>query len=172
MRSERLRYRRLAPADLDAFDGLVQDEHVRRYMMDGLVLPREWSAEQIRESEALFAQHGVGLWLAYDAHTDALAGFCGFKQFPGEPAPQLVYALRERFTGRGLATEMARAVIAYARAHAGFADIVTDADAVNAASLRVLAKLGFQRVGIRPGAFGDVILLRLPAGRAAGASTR
>jgi RimJ/RimL family protein N-acetyltransferase len=60
---------------------------------------------------------------------------------------------------------MARAAIAHARTQPGFDEIVADADEVNAATLRVLEKLGFERVGVRPGAFGSVLLLRLPVGR-------
>jgi RimJ/RimL family protein N-acetyltransferase len=82
MLSERLHYHPVEPANLDAFHGLVQDKHVRRYMLDGNVFPREWSAERIRESQALFERRGVGTWLAYDRCTNELVGFCGF------PAPQ------------------------------------------------------------------------------------
>lgn len=51
MLSERLRYHPVEPANLDAFHRLVQDEHVRRYMMDGNAFSPEWSAERIRESQ-------------------------------------------------------------------------------------------------------------------------
>jgi RimJ/RimL family protein N-acetyltransferase len=163
MYSERLRYHPTEPANLDAFHRLVQDEHVRRYMMDGNVFPREWSAERIRQSQALFERRGVGTWLAYDKNTNDLVGFCGFENLPGRPDPQLMYAMFERFTGRGLATEMARASIAQARTQPGFAEIVADVDEVNAASVRVLEKLGFERIAVHQGAFGNLILLRLAA---------
>jgi RimJ/RimL family protein N-acetyltransferase len=162
VRSERLTYRPVSLADLDAFHGLVEDEHIRRYLMDGNVLPREWSAAQIRLSQTLFDRLGVGLWLAHETETDELVGFCGFLVLPEVHArPELVYAMRERFTGRGFATEMARASIAEARAHPAFGEIVASVDEVNAASVRVLEKLGFERAGRRPGAFGDMLLLRL-----------
>jgi RimJ/RimL family protein N-acetyltransferase len=163
LRSERLRYHPAEPENLDAFHRLVQDDHVRRCMMDGNVFPREWSAERIRQSQALFARRGVGTWRVHDKRTDELVGFCGFENAPGGPDPQLVYAMFERFTGRGFATEMARAALAQARTRPGFAEIVADVDEVNAASLRVLEKLGFERVGVRQGAFGNLLLLRLPA---------
>ena len=75
--SERLRYRPVEPADLDAFHRLVQDEHVR------------------------------------------------------------------------LATEMGRASIVQAGTQLGFAEIEADVDEVNAASVRVLEKLGFERLAAR-----------------------
>jgi len=162
--STRLRYEPLTLDRLDQFHSLVQDEHVRRYLMDGDVFPREWSEDRVRDSEALLARRGVGLWLAFENDTGALAGFCGFLVMPSvDPEPQLVYALFERFTGRGLATEMARASIAGARAHAGFTEIVAAVDHVNATSIRVLEKLGFVKVGSVPGAFGDTFVYKLPA---------
>jgi [ribosomal protein S5]-alanine N-acetyltransferase len=108
------------------------------------------------------SRRGVGLWLAFDAASGALAGFCGFLVLPSvHQEPQLVYALSERFTGKGYATEMARASIAAARANAGFTDIVAAVDGVNAASIRVLEKLGFARQGTSAGAFGDTFVYRL-----------
>jgi ribosomal-protein-alanine N-acetyltransferase len=160
--SPRLRYEQLSIAHLDRFHELVQDPHIRRYLMDGEIFPREWSEERIRDSEALMALRGVGLWLAVDQATGAIAGFCGFLVIPSiDPEPQLVYALLEPFTGKGYATEMARAAIEHARLRAGFKEIVAGVDAVNTASVRVLEKLGFERRRTLPGAFGDTFTYTL-----------
>ena len=162
MRSRRLTYRPVEPSDLDAYTGLVQDQHVRRYLMDDQILPWETCAGQIRDSQALFERAGVGLWLAHDIESGDLVGFCGFLMGEAAGALDLVYALREPFTGRGLATEMASACISRRSAAEG---IVASVDAVNAPSVRVLEKLGFERTGTRPGAFGDVLLYRLDVGQ-------
>ena len=166
MRSDRLTYRPVEPADLEALSGLVQDEHVRRYMMDGKLLPPEWSAAQIRASQELFDRLGVGLWLAHDRETGELIGFCGFLVLPDALAtPELLYALPARFAGRGFATEMARVCIAEALSrNQAFADgVVASVDAVNAASVRILEKLGFAHFETRAGAFGDMLFFRLTA---------
>lgn len=163
VRSERLTYRPVEPTDLDAFSSLVQDAHIRRYMMDGQVFPLEWSAAHIRESDALFDRLGVGLWLAHERATGALVGFCGYLVLPEVHAtPELVYALREQFIGRGLATEMARVCIFEALWRKAFPEgIVASVDAVNTASVHILEKLGFERVDARPGAFGEMLLFRI-----------
>jgi len=159
--SPRLTYQPLTLDALDAFHSLVQDEHVRRYLMDGELLARGWSEERARDSENLSARRGVGLSLAFERTTGQLIGFCGFLEIlPVSAEPQLVYALLERFTGHGYATEMARAVIDEARAR-GFSEIIATVDAVNAASVRVLEKLGFERAATLQGAFGDMFSLRL-----------
>lgn len=164
MLSARLRYRPVEPAELDAFHRLVQDPHVRQYLMDGDVFPREWSAERIDDSQALFARRNVGLWLVDETATGALVGFCGFLELPSVHAePQLVYALFEAFTGRGYATEMGRTAIAHARTQADFTDIIGAVDEPNVASIRVLEKLGFAVTGYAPGQFGRTVLFRLSA---------
>jgi RimJ/RimL family protein N-acetyltransferase len=171
MHSERLTYQPVEPAALDAFHALVQDEHVRRYLMDGNVFDRTWTVERIRESQALFATRGVGVWLTRETVSGQIVGFCGFLEIPSVCAePQLVYALYERFTGRGYATEMARSAIAHARSHAGFREISAGVDEINAASLRVLEKLGFARISTRSGSFGNTLLMR--QGEAQRSSTR
>jgi hypothetical protein len=104
MVSERLTYRVVAPNDLGAFVSLVQDEHTRQYMMDGVLHSPAWCAERIHESEVLFGRRGLGLWLAYEQGSGELVGFCGFLEVlavdPDHPEPELAYALFERFTGR------------------------------------------------------------------------
>jgi RimJ/RimL family protein N-acetyltransferase len=162
MFSARLRYRPVELTSLDAFHSLVIDEHVRRYLMDGNLFSREWSEERIRESQELFGRRGVGIWLVHDRETDELVGFCGFLEIPMvHPDPQLVYAMFERFSGKGFATEMAQTAIAQARNQPGFSEIVAGVDEVNAASLRVLEKLGFERFATMPGSFRNMFLLLL-----------
>lgn len=91
-----------------------------------------------------------------------LVGFCGFLEFPAmHPDPQLVYAMFERFSGKGYATEMARAAITEARKQPGFRKIIASVDEVNSASLRVLNKLGFNRFSIKQGCFGNMFLMWL-----------
>ena len=162
MTSERLQYQPVRSSDLDAFHRLVQDERVRRYLLDGHIVPREWSEERIQDSQTLFDRRGVGIWLAYMKTSTDLLGFCGFLEFPTMHSdPQLVYGMFERLSGKGYATEMALAAIAEARKNAEFRDIIASVDEINAASLRVLDKLGFTRFSTQKGNFGIMFLMRL-----------
>src|SRR5262245_27804765 len=107
MRSLRLIYRPVTDESLDDFHSLVQDDHVRRFLMDGHLFPREWSEQRVHDSRDLVRRRGVGLWLAHGRDTGELVGFCGFIEIASlHPQPQLVYAIFERFTGIGYATEM------------------------------------------------------------------
>src|SRR5690606_27470157 len=154
--SQRLVYRRLTGADLDAFHRLAVDPHVRRHLLDGQVMSREWADAEITGSEALFAEAKVGLWLAASG-SDTL-GFCGFRRYDElTPEPQLLYALRGDHAGRGLATGMAQALLGHVRS-LGWERVVAAVDEPNVASRRVLEKTGFTRCGSLPGAFGEILL--------------
>ena len=158
--SARLRYRELAAGDIEEFHRLVTDPHVLRYLMDGEVLPRSWSEQAIATSVAAFDAAGLGLWLIWErSGGPAPIGFCGFWVFEEVgPEPQLLYAFVLSATGRGYATETARALVGYARRHGATGDIVSAVDAPNTASIRVLEKIGFERRGAVPGAFGETLL--------------
>jgi ribosomal-protein-alanine N-acetyltransferase len=168
MISDRLRYQPVTLADLDGFHSLIEDEHVRRYLMDGNLYPREWSEERVLESKELFERRGVGIWMVTDRTTNELVGFCGFLEILRiHREPQVAYAMFERFSGKGYATEMARTSIAHARRQSGFVEIIASVDEVNVASLRVLEKLGFERVVTQQGSFGNMFVLRLSQAREA-----
>jgi RimJ/RimL family protein N-acetyltransferase len=161
MQSKRLTYEPVTLPRLEDFHSLVIDEHVRRYLMDGDVFPIEWSEARVVDSNMLFERRGVGLWLVDQSLPRALVGFCGFLEMPPLDEPQLVYAVLEQFTGKGYATEMARAAIEYARTRAGFTEIAAGVDGVNVKSRRVLEKIGFKRTLTVPGRFGNLFVYRL-----------
>lgn len=164
LESERLHYRRLSAADVEAFHSLIVDQHVRRFLLDGLTMDRDWSVGQVAASDALFAERGVGLWLAFlHGQQTKPIGFCGFIRFEETgPEPQLLYALTAEYVGQGYATEMAEALIEYVRQNTQATEIISAIDEPNAASSRVLTKFGFQCIGDSPGAFGRMLHYRLP----------
>ena len=161
MQSSRLIYEPVSAEKLSAFHSLIRDEHVRRYLCDGEVFSLEWCLEQIEASRELFNQRGYGIWLVHEDKSHQLMGFCGFLVIPSiTDEPQLVYALLERWTGQGYATEMAQAAIEEARKTSSNG-ILASVDAINAASYQILRKLGFIVVETQQGAFGDMLILRI-----------
>ena len=159
--SARLSYRRLTPGDAGALHRLAVEPHVRRYLLDGEVVPPSGCEETIRASDALFdGPHGAGLFLVEErAAPGAVIGFCGFHVFPEIwPPPELIYAFTEAHTGRGLATEAGQALLELAFDVLGHEVVHSSVDAPNVASVRVLEKLGFRRIGDIPGDFGPILL--------------
>jgi RimJ/RimL family protein N-acetyltransferase len=142
----------LTPNDVDAMHALWTNEVVRRYLWDGIVIPRERAAEVIAASAADFAKHRYGMWAVVDNASGAIAGFCGLRSSEERRGnvvvPELLYGLWPRFWKQGIATEAARGVLSYAFA-LGHEEVVAATDVPNDASARVLERLGmtFERRG-------------------------
>lgn len=79
--------------------------------------------------------------------------------FPEGTAPELGYWLGEPYWGQGIATEAARALVDAALQSGQFERIAARALTENTASLHVLEKLGFKRIG------EDVSVAPLSAGK-------
>ena len=75
-----------------------------------------------------------------------LIGVVGFTYFPEEP-PELGYWLGEPYWGKGYMSEAVKALLDAAFATHQYKQIKSRALAANAASLNVLEKAGFKRVG-------------------------
>lgn len=96
------------------------------------------------------AWDGLGPWAVETLEEPFVIGDCGLFRCQDPWARgelELGYRLRPASWGRGYATEAARAVLTYAFEELGAPRVVADADAANAASLRVLEKIGMRVIG-------------------------
>ena len=91
---------------------------------------------------------------------DRLAvGSMGFKAPPDTTGTvEIGYAVNRSQRGRGYATEMAGALVAWAFTQPGVQRVTAECLARNAASARVLEKLRFDRVGRRGSPEGELLL--------------
>jgi len=144
LQTARLVLRPLRAADADELHALWTAPGVRRYLWDDQVIPRERTTAVITESERLFTAEGYGLWGARDRASGELVGFGGFWYFHEPPRLELLYGVAESHWTQGLATELATTVMRFGRDRCGFQEILASTDAPNAASVRVLEKLGFE----------------------------
>jgi [ribosomal protein S5]-alanine N-acetyltransferase len=141
-----------ADAHVEPLLALFRDPAVRRYLLDGSLVNRDWVEGEIRSSRERFGAGSLGLYAAHlrDA-PDVLAGFVGFRPFYEPPVLQLTYGLAPAHVGRGLATEIAKAAIDVAFGDRGFAEVRASTDEPNQASVRVLERLGMRLVATEPG---------------------
>lgn len=162
--SERLDYVMVSSRSASSLQALARDDHVRRYLLDGVLVPDGWAEAEVRRADELRRRTGLGLYLVRErgeGRASPAIGFCGFRVFDEHgPEPELLYAFLEPFTGRGYATEAARACVALARALER-RRVVAAVDEVNTASTRVLDKVGFRRTTKGAGAFGPVAFFEL-----------
>jgi ribosomal-protein-alanine N-acetyltransferase len=119
----------------------------------GAAVPRGWPDEelqglleayepQLRRDRSLL---GFGPWVVIAA--GAIVGSAGFVGRPNERGEvELGYGILEGHRNRGYATEAARALVAWALAQPNVERVVARSELSNAASNRVLEKLGLTRV--------------------------
>jgi RimJ/RimL family protein N-acetyltransferase len=139
--SERLVLRRLTTADVDLLVDLDSDPEVLRYISR--------SAPSYQEVAALvaalvsdYARHPRwGRWAALDSATGDFAGWFALS-VDGPGVLDLGYRLRRPFWGRGLASEMSRALVAYAFEDPSIDRVVARTMAVNHRSRRVMENAG------------------------------
>lgn len=141
--TERLVVRRLRPDDLDDFAALTGDPEIVRYMDDGKPLSRELTQRWIEVSLANYRERGWGCFGVTAKPGDRLIGFAGFARPPERPGiVELIYAFAPKHWGRGYATEVVGAMVAFGFDRRGMARIEATVDPANGASARVMAKIG------------------------------
>ncbi len=150
MDTQRLRLRPLATDDLDALVDLDSDPEVMRWLSGGTATPREFLEEVVLPG--FLATYPGCPWLGAWAIEDGDGTFLGWVSLrpshPGIPTTAtLGYRLRRGAWGRGVATEAARTVLAWAFGAGDLELVQATVYEANAASRRVLEKLGLWAFG-------------------------
>jgi ribosomal-protein-alanine N-acetyltransferase len=140
--TERLLLRMVRRADLDDLAALFADPQVMRFVGDGQVASREVAERALDSIIKHWQTQGFGRWTIVDKQTRKFVGFGGLRSLFG--TPELVYHLARQHWGKGLATEAARAVLRFGFEERDCESIVAIIKPGNAASIRVLEKLGMQ----------------------------
>jgi ribosomal-protein-alanine N-acetyltransferase len=165
----RLRLRPACAGDAAVLQALWSRPLVRRFLWDDRVVTLEEARDVLATNDALFAERGVGLWLAHPLDEDVVMGFAGYWLFHEPPCLELLYGLDDRWWGRGLATEAAAALVRFGREQRGFGAIQASIDTPNVASARVLERLGFEPMDPVPRAKPNTSFFRLVGEIGAGA---
>ena len=144
LETPRLRLRRWRSDDLDVLARWHVDPELMRHMGKPL-FTREEMREDIERYQEHWAKHGFGLWAAEEKESGALIGRVGLayhRVWPDDP--EVGWLIDTPWQGQGLATEAGRACVAYGFEELGADRIVSICTPENAASRRVMEKLGFR----------------------------
>ena len=136
-------YQPISSADAADLVELFAEEPVYRYICDGQAPAREVIDAWIEKSDALFAEHGVGLFVVRRAGT--VVGLTGFFEFFDPPVLEFLFVVHPREFRKGYGLAFVRESLA--RAPAAIDPIRASTDRPNTASLRALARAGFVEVG-------------------------
>jgi RimJ/RimL family protein N-acetyltransferase len=122
---------------------LLNDPGWIRNIGDRGVRDVEGAAAYIRE------RFGAGRWWVVRNGAGEPVGMCGLIERAGLDVPDIGYAYLRRHSGRGYATEAARAVLAFARDVLKLPTVCAITDPDNTASQHVLQKIGLRYVDTR-----------------------
>lgn len=148
LRTARLRLRPFTAADADALYGLHSNARVLRYW-DSPPWQDRARAQRFIEVCRQMEQEGTGARLAIErAAEGAFIGWCALMQWNAEHrSATMGYVLHDTAWGQGFATEAAGALLQWAFDTLDLNRVQAQTDTRNAASSRVLEKLGFAREG-------------------------
>lgn len=146
LKTSRLTVRGLADNDFEALFRLTGDADSMQYVGDGLPITADATRRWIAVSQANYADHDYGAFAVVDNASGQFAGYAGFVHSADVSPPaeaELIYALLPEFRGRGLASELAAALVTHGFETFGFTRILATVDPANTASIRILEKSGF-----------------------------
>jgi ribosomal-protein-alanine N-acetyltransferase len=152
-----LRTRRLdlLPCSFQVAQAVVQDRDGLKSLL-GVQVPDNWPAQDLQEFLPTYAQQlqadpsllGWGTWLMIHRAERTVIGDLGFKGRPDdEGTVEIGYSVLPAYRRQGFASEAVRALVDWALAQQGVRGIVAECSAENAPSIRVLEKVGMQRLG-------------------------
>lgn len=137
--------RELSLGDMEDLFAMYQQKGMTDYM-EPLYEREEETEYQKAYIENMYGFYGYGMWLVFDRQTDALIGRAGIenRELHGTFELELGYAITPACQGKGYATEVCTAILAYAREHLECREINCMIQKENQPSLALAKKLGFQ----------------------------
>jgi [ribosomal protein S5]-alanine N-acetyltransferase len=134
---------RLREADFEYLRAMDADANVMARL--GGVRSENETWERLRGGLADWEQNGFGPWVFRHRETGEAVGSAVLQrlQIEGRDEVEVGYRVAVAWWGRGIATEMASALVAVAREWLGLEEIVSLTLRGNLASLRVMEKAGF-----------------------------
>ena len=150
LETERCIVREFVTGDLEAIYGLYDDE-ARRFLEAPSEDPDKERKILAAYIDRVYPLCGYGHWAVLDRNCGKLIGRIGFS-FPKASAPGPVpdasfgYLLHKDRRGRGIAREVCAALLEYGFSQLGFETVGADAEAANAASVKILQSFGFKEV--------------------------
>lgn len=152
--TERCWLRETVEEDVDSFWEMYQAPELTRYT-ERLYPTPEAERGYVRDYRRLvYSFYEYGVWTVLDRRSGAIVGRAGLSVREGYDLPELGFVIGREWQGRGLAGEVCRGILSYARQQLGFERIQALVHEENAVSLHLCRELGFREQ--KPPAAADV----------------
>ena len=146
--ASRVSLRWISPADRDAFYAIYSHPEVMRYWSTPPLVDREAAANLIKKIQEDWQRRAILKWgIARRTDNQLIGSVTLFNLDFTHRRAEIGYALGRDFWGQGYMNETLMALLGYAFEVLDLHRIEADVDPRNAASIRTLERLGFQREG-------------------------
>ncbi|WP_437670276.1 GNAT family N-acetyltransferase [Sorangium sp. So ce131] len=145
--TERLNLRPHRLSDAPFMMQLNSDPEVVRYTGNAAFADEAEARAVVERLAKQYATWRMGRFVVLDRRTGEKLGWCGLRWWEETEVADLGYRFFRKHWGAGYATESSRACIRYAFEDLGLPRLIATVMPENAASIRVLEKLGFHRTG-------------------------
>lgn len=154
----RLACRRFTGDDRPAFARLYSDPDIMRHLADGVPFSPRQIADRFTRVQEHYRRQGFGMWALVDRQTLKIVGRAGLQHLSGVDEVEVGYALFPEHWGKGLATEIAGALVRYGFEKLNFPRIVALVSPQNTASMNVLEKIHMHNERVLTLSTGNVLL--------------
>jgi len=148
LETSRLILREHALRDFEALYAMWREPAVYRYII-GRPSTREEAWNRLLRYSGHWAFLGYGYWVVEERATGSYVGEMGFADYhrdidpPLDDRPEMGWALKTVFHGKGYATEALQAIAAWGDAHFSGKETAAIIAPENTASIRLAEKVGF-----------------------------
>jgi len=150
LETARLILREMQPSDAEAMLRLHSNPLVQEYTGDPTINTLEGIQNKIEEKTNEYRDYGYGRWVTILKEGKQFVGWAGLSYLPEFDEVDLGYRFLPEFWGKGLATEVSRAILKYGFNELQLERIIAMAMKENKASIRVMQKVGMQFEKLAP----------------------
>lgn len=130
-------------SDLDALVAIWADPEVTRFLpSQGTPISRENTEKSLNSLIEHWQQREYGVWAIVENDSSQAIGYCGLRYLDQIKEVEVLYGLAQTYWGRGIATQAAKAAVAYGFNVANLDKIIAMTLPNNFASRRVIGKTG------------------------------
>jgi RimJ/RimL family protein N-acetyltransferase len=144
LETERMRLKELTLRDKEFIIALLNSPGWLKYIGDREVKTIDQAQAYLKNGPLKsYQEHGFGLWLVESKAEVEPIGLCGLIKRETLDLPDLGFAFMPEYMGKGFGFEMAQAVLKFVRSKIKEQRVCAIVNPANAASLRLLEKIGF-----------------------------
>ena len=158
----RLSCRRWVRSDLDSIYAVYSDEEGSRWVDDGQPIEYRECERWMDVTLTNYKTRGYGMFAVDETKSGQTIGFCGLVHPGGQPVAEVKYAFLRSHWGKGFASEIIPALLAWGKSEHGINEVIATVAPENLASQRVLAKAGMRYTHTRENESSQTLVFAWP----------